>query len=283
MFFNFNNGYQHSWKKDYCAFAQTSKRKSKEITITLTISPSLGFSDRRELKWKKTWRENGLHDEQITHSDNTPLPKRSKKEYMLRSSRLEYVPAIKSSHYFSKLLAQIHDMLVTTTEKQIRDAAQNFTTSINAHTKSIVDDILADLSISSSIELPADLRDLFSRLQFSSVQNGSRMSLEQRGDGIKARHIPIILSWLAKQAETLSAKGKPKPTTFWAYESPKTVWKYQAAWRLPKRWSKTVPRCKHLSQHILQLSIRSPRIQHLKKYPFSASKRFQERVKLHPI
>jgi energy-coupling factor transporter ATP-binding protein EcfA2 len=220
LFFNYNKGYDFIWVRDFCSFAKVGLRKAPEILISIDVKPSAGFRDQRSVTWTRVWRREGLHKDEVKYSDGAPLGGKTKVSSLLRNARLDYVPAIKGKDYFSELLASIHDMLERTVEKQIRSAATSFTKSINEHTTSIVDDILKQLGLKSSIELPSDLRELFSRLEFTSEVNGLRFSLEQRGDGIKARHIPIILRWLASQAETLSAPGRPKVVSTWAYEEP---------------------------------------------------------------
>ena len=76
------------------------------------------------------------------------------------------------------------------------------------------------LGLKSEIRLPNELRQFFSDLEFHSKSGKQFISLDQHGDGIKVQHIPIILRWLAEQANTLSSKGKPQVTTIWGYEEP---------------------------------------------------------------
>ncbi len=220
LFFNHDNGYQLNWDKDYCYAADEIIKKAPQIEITLIVFLPKSFSDKKRIRWVKTWRRSGLHSERMIYSDNTKISSYSKAPALLHYARLDYVPAIKDPEYFSGLLAKLHDMLEQTVEEKVRSAAETFTRSINEHTTDIIGEISSQLGFDSSIELPADLRDLFGRLEFSGELNGNKVSLDQRGDGIKTRHIPIILKWLAKQAETLSAPGRPKTVTLWAYEEP---------------------------------------------------------------
>lgn len=111
-------------------------------------------------------------------------------------------------------------MLDATVRGDIRIAAAGFTSEIQRHTKGILADLETQLGLKSEIELPADLRQLFSELEFRSEVGGHRVGLSQRGDGIKVRHIPVILRWLADQANHLSAPGKPRVVTIWGYEEP---------------------------------------------------------------
>lgn len=58
---------------------------------------------------------------------------------------------------------------------------------------------------------------LFGSLDFLSEM---QISLNERGDGIKARHIPIILKFIAEKTKTLQARGNPPYTFIWGYEEP---------------------------------------------------------------
>lgn len=220
LFFNHVRGYPFDWKQDFCAFAQVPKGRAQEIEVTLEISPPLNFSDSTPVTWTKSWRQGGLHKDKLLHSDRTELSPKNKFGALLKSIRYDYVPAIKGEAYFGRLLGNMHDMLELTVEDEIRGASSDFMTAINAHTGSIIQELLQRLDLDSSIALPANLRDLFAQLDFRSTHNERQFSLGQRGDGIKVRHIPIILRWLAKQAQTLSAPGRPKVITVWGYEEP---------------------------------------------------------------
>lgn len=107
------------------------------------------------------------------------MPKRSKAYAYLQSIRYNYVPAIKGPEYFQKLLASIHDMLDATVRKEIRVAANSFTTEIRKHTKGILSDLASQLGLKSEIQLPTDLRKLFSDLEFRSESGGHDVALSQ--------------------------------------------------------------------------------------------------------
>ena len=61
-------------------------------------------------------------------------------------------------------------------------------------------------------------------------------SLQQRGDGIKVRHIPIVLRWLAEQVNHLSAPGRPKSVTVWGYEEPENNLELSRCFELAKEF-----------------------------------------------
>jgi hypothetical protein len=170
--------------------------------------------------WKRVWRQESRLDDEIRLVSGKELPSRSKAYSFLKAMRYDYVPAIKGPEYFERILSAVYDMLDATVRKDIRTAAAGFTTEIQKHTQGILADLEAQLGLKSEIELPTDLRQLFSELEFRSEVGGKRVGLSQRGDGIKVRHIPVILRWLADQANHLSAPGKPRVVTIWGYEEP---------------------------------------------------------------
>lgn len=222
LFFNgdHRDGYALSWARDFCAFARTPKNKAPQIEITLTFKLPGSFNLGEPVLWQRVWRQEGLYKDEIRLLSGKELPSRSKAYSFLKAIRYDYVPAIKGPEYFERILSAVYDMLDATVRNDIRAAAAGFTTEIQRHTKGILADLETQLGLKSEIELPADLRQLFSELEFRSEVGGHRVGLSQRGDGIKVRHIPVILRWLADQANHLSAPGKPRVVTIWGYEEP---------------------------------------------------------------
>lgn len=222
LFFNGDklDGYKLDWARDYCCFAPKRVRKAEEIIIEIQIRPPASFSNQSPVVWKKIWRRDGLHRDLFKHIDGLEVNPKSKIAAYLRAMRFDYVPAIKGKDYFQSLMTKLHDMLEETVEEQIRTASGSFTATINENTKRILDQIQKRLSLETTIQLPSYLRDLFAQLEFTSISGERPFSLDQRGDGIKVRHIPIVLRWLAEQANHLSAPGRPKTVTVWGYEEP---------------------------------------------------------------
>jgi predicted ATPase len=222
LFFNGErrDGYKLNWQSDFCAFTKTPKNKAPQIEITLTFKLPTTFNLPDRVLWQRIWRQEGLYKDEIHLADGKELPSRSKAYSFLNAIRYDYVPAIKGPEYFERILSAVYDMLDATVRNDIRKAAAGFTSEIQRHTKGILADLERQLGLKSEIELPTDLRQLFSELEFRSEVGGHRVGLSQRGDGIKVRHIPVILRWLADQANHLSAPGKPRVVTIWGYEEP---------------------------------------------------------------
>jgi hypothetical protein len=238
LFFNHDasRGYVFDWNRDYCAFAVKRKGKADEIAIEIEVTLPASFRNRNPVIWRKTWRRTGLHSDEFRHQDGTAVSPKSKIAAFLKAMRLDYVPAIKGPDYFQSLMGNLHDMLERTVEEQVRTASGAFTSAINTNTQAILDEIKDRLQLQTSIALPSNLRDLFTQLEFTSISGEKPFSLNQRGDGIKVRHIPIVLRWLAHQANYLSAPGRPKTVTVWGYEEPENNLELRRCFELAKEF-----------------------------------------------
>lgn len=238
LFFNHDkrDGYLIDWSRDYCCFTPKRVGKAEEIEITVEITPPASFANKAPVLWKKIWRKSGLHSETLLHADKSTIKPNSKVVPFVKAMRFDYVPAIKGGDYFQSLMSKLHDMLEATVEGEVRGASGAFTKTINDNTKPILDEILARLGLETSIQLPPNLRELFAQLEFTSVSGSKPFSLQQRGDGVKVRHIPIVLRWLAEQANHLSAPGRPKTVTIWGYEEPENNLELRRCFELAKEF-----------------------------------------------
>lgn len=236
LFFNGDrrDGYAINWLRDFCAFAKTPKNKAPQIEITVSFKLPTTFNVAGLVIWRRVWRQDGVHQNEIRLADGNQLPSRSKAYSYLKAIRYDYVPAIKGPEYFERLLSTVYEMLDATVRGDIRTAAAGFTGEIQRHTKGILADLESQLGLKSEIELPTDLRQLFSELEFRSEIGAHRVGLSQRGDGIKVRHIPVILKWLADQANHLSAPGKPRVVSIWGYEEPENNLETRKCFELSK-------------------------------------------------
>ena len=207
------------FERDHSRFAVTPTKKAKEIQITLEVQPPIGFSDRRIITWEKRWRQDSYGhqpcSDKMLFGKDREKKRRSKNIAWLDNLTYKYVPAIRGNDYFSLLLRDLHNVLAATIDRGLKGAANEFINIIREHTQSISQSVSANLKLDSRIRLPEDLSALFEVLDF---ETNNSVSLNQRGDGIKARHIPIVLRFLAKQQNEL--KGVLRTDTIWGYEEP---------------------------------------------------------------
>lgn len=227
LFFNgcTEGGKNFDFSTDYCVFAKPGKNMAKEIVLEITFQPPKTFKESKQglsIIWKKVWRKEGYHEKKSTikYSDGSEISPHSRVETWLKRIVYRYVPAVKGSSYFSDLLMDLHEVLAATIEDELKTASKKFIGTIRKHTQSLKDNLKSNLEITSDIQLPPDLTDLFSTLDFETNVGDQLVSLKQRGDGIKARHIPIILLFLAEKEKAHHAKGAVRSDTIWGYEEP---------------------------------------------------------------
>ncbi|WP_201982529.1 ATP-dependent nuclease [Hymenobacter rubidus] len=238
LFFNNETepGKAFLFTRDYCAFAPERVNKAKEIVVKLTFTPPNHYKDAKPISWRKVWRIGGLHSSEVAFAEGGSLPSRGKLATWLNSLIFKYVPAVKSQAYFQQLLGDLHDTLTATIEKEIKDAGTQFIDKIRDNTAQITAATVQRLGIQSIIGLPSDLKGLFTTLDFQTGTSEAAFSLDARGDGIKSRHIPIILNFLAEQANKNKSKGAVKVSTIWGYEEPENNLELMAAFALAEEF-----------------------------------------------
>jgi hypothetical protein len=137
---------------------------------------------------------------------------------LLRKIEFEYVPAIKDSDYFDDLRGRIYGIISEVAARTFHESSTAFEQSIGDHLNELTSSITATLGFDTRLALPRDLYHIFERLDFLSGEKN--VSLNNRGDGIKARHIPLILRFMAEKKAALQRRGGPPISSIWAYEEP---------------------------------------------------------------
>ena len=207
-------------------------RRAKEITISLEISLPETYHDTNGevLVWKKRWRQEGLEEDNYVGKRRRPgprggvkfedvtIPAKSNLHMLLRNINYVYVPAIKDLEYFAELRASIYNVIAESATETFRKSSQSFELSISEHLKDLTDSISKTLGFTSRLALPRDLSHVFESLDFLSDRQD--ISLDARGDGIKARHIPMILKFMADKKRPLQVQGAAPYNFIWGYEEP---------------------------------------------------------------
>ncbi len=216
---------------DHCVFNSPTKR-AKEISIKLEIElpETYKATNGDFVVWERRWRSEGLvYDEYSgqrrvagprggTKLDTVEIPKKSNAHALLRNINFVYVPAIKDLEYFSELRASIYDIIAEVADREFRVSSQEFEKSISHQLEDLTNHITASLGFRSRLALPKDLSHIFESLDF--LSEGLDISLDARGDGIKARHIPLILKFMADKKRGLQVRGAQPHTFIWGYEEP---------------------------------------------------------------
>ncbi len=133
-------------------------------------------------------------------------------------------------------MGELHDVLNITSHDLLTQQGDSFIGGIQKITDDISKSLDEVLNIPNSIQVPSDFKMLFSKLDFGLERNGNIYHLKQRGDGIKIRHIPIILKYMAKQEKNLALKGYVNPDTIWGFEEPENNLELKYAFELAEEF-----------------------------------------------
>lgn len=158
---------------------------------------------------KRTWTRYSDQPE-TTVLGNRTIPNTTLGRFLSKIA-FHYVPAVRGRDIFKHYLTMLHDALIDDEKAGISEASSGLVTRINQSTIEMAQDIESRLGFESSIGMPRDLRHLFTALDFTTKFSHHDVPLKKRGDGIQARHIPFILSFVASQS---------RKNHIWGYEEP---------------------------------------------------------------
>ena len=222
-------------------FNKNIKRTSgKGQYIKITIDINLKYEVGKFVRWTKQWNNDGVlteHDPKVYTSDGEESSYVSKSRAPGWLSRItyRYVPAIKSPLYFEHLFEELHDLMSTTYGSQFRQNTSALITVIQNLTRDITDELREVISIENKISLPANLKAFFRALDFALEKNGQKFNLKTRGDGIKTRHIPVVLNFLANKAK-IYKRGALDIQTIWGFEEPENNLEMLHAFDMAKKF-----------------------------------------------
>lgn len=221
LFFNkevvLDSPYDH--KRDFSKITAKRQRKAEEVVIYVTLRPPF---ESKEYISRIDWRKYGIHKEHGIKN----IKRYSKVPTWVERLNYRYVPANKENQYMKDLMRELYNLFATTIDKNIRVDTENFVANIRAQTSQITQEIKEALDLDSRIQLPQDLSSIFELLDF---ETNNEISINQRGDGIRVRHIPVMLNFLADYNN--QAKGITRGNTIWGYEEPENNLEMAAAFK----------------------------------------------------
>ncbi|WP_447121706.1 ATP-dependent nuclease [Escherichia coli] len=255
LFFNSqtNPGESFDFSTDYNIYAAKKySKKAREIKIKLLldIPSSYHATNGNLIEWTKSWRSGGFYDESILgiksysgprggrRTEKQEIPARSNIRQLLNNVKYVYIPAIKDKGYIAKLRSEIYFVVNAVFNENFSDSSKAFEKSIAENLHELTKEINESLGFNSELSLPRDLSNLFGNLDFL---NEMKISLNERGDGIKARHIPLILKYIAEKTKTLQARGNPPYTFIWGYEEPENNLELTSSIKLAIQFKTFVP------------------------------------------
>ncbi|MBV6446350.1 MAG: hypothetical protein IFNCLDLE_02643 [Ignavibacteriaceae bacterium] len=209
------------FSSDFNLNAKVSSKKAREIEIKLELIPPDTYKSAKvNIIWTKKWRANGFFKEYRTYIDKSEIKGRTKLNNWMDELHYQYVPAIKGTEYFEYLLKLLYQNLIAAKTKDLQDAGLDFINRIRENTISMSDELKQKIGIESKIQLPKDLSGLFATLDFETENQMTKVPLRQRGDGIKVKHIPVILNFLNEYRTMNNIQGEARKNTIWGYEEP---------------------------------------------------------------
>lgn len=205
---------------DYSKLAPNRAKKAKEIIIQIKVQVPEHYKDGGEITWKKIWRKEGLHYDSL---EDMKFTNYSKTPALLKRISFIYVPAVKSDNYFKTLLGNLYSCITSDINSELFEKTRSYSEAIQTYTQRIESLISQNLHINSHLTMPENQIEIFKLLLFSTVDdNGNAILLNQRGDGVKARHIPAILKFISEHQNEVLNRGAIPVTFIWGYEEPET-------------------------------------------------------------
>lgn len=225
LFFNNRTDFntEFDFESDYSKFAKRGKKQAKEIIIALEIVVPDSYKESGIKIWKKVWRADGLHSDNIK-----TLFKGGSKGFTLFSRiKYMYIPAVKSNEYFKYLLSEVYLSMIKTANSSLKDLNEQYSNQLQVLTSDLSEQLKAVLKLNSAIQMPRNLNIIFRDLTFlTSDKYVENIDLNHRGDGIKARHIPSILRYMQQNIEKNKLPNSISHSFIWGFEEPENGVEY---------------------------------------------------------
>lgn len=245
LFFNGETdfGREFDFSLDYSKLAKKVNKHAPEIKISIDIVMPKSFKESGLKTWTKTWRNGGLHHDNIDELFKESI----KGTTYLKRIKYFYIPAVKSDEYFKYLLSQVYDSMTQTADTTLRTINEEYSSQLQALTQELSLQIRRILHMGSAIQMPSNLNVLFRDLSFSTNDKYvNSVDLNQRGDGIKARHIPSILRYMQKNIERNKQKNAVGSAFIWGFEEPENGVEYLSCFELADELYSYIDSCQML-------------------------------------
>ena len=235
LFFNgeTNPGEEFVFEKDFNQFAKGRKQKARQVEIKVRfLLPDSYCRDNfpKEVEWKKVWRQEGemTRLEERCYMGGESFVARSKIPALMDRLRFTYIPAIKDKVFFTDLQGRLYDVLASVAATPLKTSATAFESQIQVQLRELLASIKEVFGAEVSMRMPENLREIFENLEISSEE----IPLSRRGDGIKIRHIPMILRFIAEKRDQILNRGGVRYTHIWGFEEPENNVEMAAAFKM---------------------------------------------------
>lgn len=175
-------------------------RKFVYVKVTFNTPSNYHRSLGKEFYVKRQWTISRGQDYVEEISNHIKDNQRHIVTRFMNQIRFIHIPAIKDNRIFSRLLSDIYEILANSTE--FTDAVGDFASRVQFSTAELFSGIPKEIAHESKISAPSRMDQLFETLDFETTDFEGRTAKSltlQRGDGIKARHIPEILNFICSR------------------------------------------------------------------------------------
>lgn len=204
-------------------------RKFLYVKITFTTPTSFQRSLGNSFYVKRQWTVSRGASYKEDVSTHIPNAKRHILTRLMNQIRFIYIPAIKDLTIFEMLLSNIYETLANAPD--FERAIGKFSSEMQSLTNTMFATLPADVSGETKIGAPTQMSHLFKTLDFETIAPGDdkpKSLTRQRGDGIKARHIPELLSYISEHDDF--------DFHIWGFEEPENSLDFVAAQAEAKRF-----------------------------------------------
>ena len=179
------------------------------IKITFTVPTNYRVSLGSEIAIKRQWNRDGNMTETVSPALDG-AGKQSRLTRFLNDIDFTYIPAIKDLTVYADLIERMYGAAAET--ETLKDATSNFVEAIGGQTSALTEQLTATFGTPTRLAPPTEMERLFRNLDFA--HGADRHSLlRQKGDGVKARHLPELLRFINENEAR-------KKFYLWGFEEP---------------------------------------------------------------
>lgn len=197
-------------------------RKFLYVKITFNTPKSFQQSLGKSFYVKRQWTVSRGEEYLEEVSSTIPSAKRHILTRLMNKIRFIHIPAIKDLSIFEMLLTDVYNTLANAPD--FENAVETFSTEVQNLTSTMFSTLPTEVSGKTKIGVPTQMSYLFETLDFETIAPGDdkpKSLTRQRGDGIKARHIPELLSYISEHDDF--------DFHIWGFEEPENSLDFVAA------------------------------------------------------